>query len=138
MVLFIHGPVIQIAPATQNVLLIEHEDQRATFFCQAAGVSSYWSINGTTVGAHGNGYFKSKGVMFTSTPQHVESSVNVHNMTLIFPISVEFNNTEIRCVAVVHHAAWSEPVFLIIKSMCHAIVLIKLSSSHSRSHFTQH
>ena len=34
MVLFIHGPVIQIAPATQNVLLIEHEDQRATFFAK--------------------------------------------------------------------------------------------------------
>ena len=119
--------VIRIAPMEQYLLLIEN--QSAAFFCQAVGVTSYWSVNGTTVERHGNYDLKARGVLFTSTEQHLTNPVKLFNMTISLPSSIEFNNTEIRCVAVIHQAAVSQPVSLVVNGM--TLIILCMFSYYS-------
>jgi hypothetical protein len=111
-------PEIRIAPQTQHLLL--NVDQTATFFCQTVGIDAFWTINDMTVFANGNSNLRGKGWRFnaTLTPDTMFERNNIHNLTLQIPSHIEFNNTKIRCVSIIHDPAASDPVYLIIKGTC--------------------
>ena len=109
---------ITIAPQTQY--LLQNVDQTATFFCQAVGINSFWIIDSHTVPADGNNNLTNKGWMFTEVV-HEDTAFerdNIHNMTLQIPSRIEFNNTQVQCLATKQNADLSDPVFLIIKGTC--------------------
>lgn len=115
---------ILIAPQTQHLLM--GVDQTATFFCQAVGINAFWSINGETLPAHGNANWTRKGWTFHEIVDEdfFGERDNIHNMTLQIPSNIEFNNTQIVCIGVVHDPAFSDPAFLIIKGTYGCICVI--------------
>lgn len=107
---------IRIAPQSQHLLL--NFDHTATFFCQAVGNDAYWSINGRTVPSEGNSSLREQGWTFNETlVEDPGVRHNIHNMTLRIPSKIEFNNTRILCIGVIHDPEYSVPAFLIIKGI---------------------
>ena len=120
---------ILIAPQTQHALL--NAEERAMFFCQATGINVFWLINDETVVAEGDETRKGNGWIFNEIVDHnVErQSENVHNLTMEIPARMEYNNTKVRCVGVIHDPAVSDPVYLIMKSESNSSYRCKSSCS---------
>lgn len=98
----------------------------ATFFCQAMGVNAYWFINNKTVSAEGNGFEPQGREWIFNKAVDLDTHTNrqhIYNLTVKIPSDIANNNTDIKCVGVIHDPAYSAPAFLIIKGMYHIVHL---------------
>jgi hypothetical protein len=78
-------------PDTQYVLT----DQNATFECDTTGIDAHWDINNmplTFSFPDTKQDYEDRGVIFKEA-----ISQHYHNLTMIIPASLDFNNTEIIC-----------------------------------------
>lgn len=117
-------------PDTQYVLMGEN----ATFECHTTGViEAHWDINEMPVSlnfAATKQEYENQGVIFKE-----DSNLEYYNLTMIIPTSLDFNNTEITCVALSSGFSFisSRKVHLIIFDTLRKIEvsILHLNSNHN-------
>lgn len=117
-------------PDTQYVLMGEN----ATFECHTTGViEAHWDINEMPVSlnfAATKQEYENQGVIFKE-----DSNLEYYNLTMIIPTSLDFNNTEITCVALSSDFSFisSRKVHLIIFDTLRKIEvsILHLNSNHN-------
>ena len=108
--------------------------ENATFECHTTGViEAHWDINEMPVSlnfAATKQEYENQGVIFKE-----DSNLEYYNLTMIIPTSLDFNNTEITCVALSSDFSFisSRKVHLIIFDTLRKIEvsILHLNSNHN-------
>ena len=109
--------------------------ENATFECHTAGISeAHWDNNETPVSLtfpDAIQEYKDRGVIFKE-----DISLEYYNLTMIIPTSLDFNNTEVTCVAISSDFSFisSRKVHLIIFDTLRKteVSFLCLNNNHSR------